>query len=162
MRITALLSPERIICAAEVSSRKRAFEHLAEMLAQAHPNLNTATVLEALTNREKLGSTTVGNGVALPHTCLPITQAIGALLCLREGIKMDTPDKKPVQLFMAILVPENAAMEFPPFITELTNILLSKTVLEGLRQQTDAKAILAYLDGLFEPPTPYYPTALAA
>lgn len=162
MRITALLSPERIVCAADVSSRKRAFEYLAEMLAQAHPNLNTATVLEALTNREKLGSTAVGNGVSLPHACLPITQTIGALLCLKEGIKMDTPDKKPVQLFMAILVPENAAAEFTPFITELTNVLLNKTVLEGLQQQTDAEAILAYLDGLFDSPNPYYPTALAA
>ncbi|MBU0654955.1 MAG: PTS sugar transporter subunit IIA [Gammaproteobacteria bacterium] len=152
MDITSLLSPERIACETEVSSKKRAFERLAEMLASDQTELEPEAIFDALINREKLGSTTLGNGVAIPHACRPIHSPRGALLLLQDGIKMDTPDKKPVQLFMAILVPTEEQNGHTHLITELTSILLQKSMLEQISQFHEPKTVMDYLVTLFNPP----------
>ena len=162
MDITTLLIPERIAHAQEMSSRKRVFERLAELLASAQDGLSAEVIFDALTNREKLGSTALGNGVALPHTSIAIPEARGALLLLEEGLKMDAPDKKPVQVFMAILVPADKASDFSPCITELASILLQKPLLEQLYHYRDPADIIAYFNGLLTPMPQYYTTALAA
>jgi len=162
MDITTLLSPERIACELDVSSKKRAFEKLAKMLASAQDALDMETVFEALINREKLGSTALGNGIAIPHACLSIAQPCGALLLLEEGVKMDAPDKKPVQLFMAILVPASNVPDFSPLITELTGFLSQKSLTEQLREIHEPSAILDYLSAYFTPAEQCYRTALAA
>jgi PTS system nitrogen regulatory IIA component len=162
MDIATLLAPERIAYAQEISSRKRVFERLAELLVNAQDDLSAEAVFDALTNREKLGSTALGNGVALPHTSIAIPEARGALLLLEEGLKMDAPDKKPVQVFMAILVPTDKASDFSPCITELASILLQKPLLEQLQHYREPDDILTYFNGLLSPPPQYYVTALAA
>ncbi|QLQ30857.1 MAG: PTS sugar transporter subunit IIA [Candidatus Thiothrix singaporensis] len=149
MDIAALLSPERIRCETEVSSKKRAFELLSALLATGSEGLDADAIFDALINREKLGSTTIGNGVAIPHACLPISQAIGALLLLEDGIKMDAPDKKPVQLFLAILAPSNQAPDYSDLITHLTNALLQKSLIEHICQYRDAKLVQEYFCSLF-------------
>lgn len=162
MDITTLLTPERIAHAQEMSSRKRVFERLAELLASAQDGLSAEVIFDALTNREKLGSTALGNGVALPHTSIVIPEARGALLLLEEGLKMDAPDKKPVQVFMAILVPADKASDFSPCITELASILLQKPLLEQLYHYREPADILNYFNDLLLPTPQYYATALAA
>jgi PTS system nitrogen regulatory IIA component len=163
MDITTLLSPERIAYEPDVSSKKRAFECLATMLANTQGMLDVETIFDALTNREKLGSTALGNGIAIPHASLSITRPCGALLLLDEGVKMDAPDKKPVQLFMAILVPSSQASEFSQLITELASIFLAqKSLIDNIRQLHEPAAILTYLDDIFTPPEQRYGAALAA
>ena len=162
MDITTLLSATRIACKPDVSSKKRAFEQLAEMLATSQNTSNAEAIFDALTNREKLGSTAIGNGVAIPHACMSVNQPYGALLLLEDGVKMDTPDKKPVQVFMAILVPADKASDFSPCITELASILLQKPLLEQLYHYREPADILTYFNGLLLPTPQYYATALAA
>lgn len=162
MDITTLLSPERIACKPDVSSKKRAFEQLAEMLATGQDTLGVDMIFDALTNREKLGSTTMGNGVAIPHACMSVTQPRGALLLVEDGIKMDAPDKKPVQLFMAILVPPNQAPDYSDLITQLTSTLIQKSLIEEICSYCDSETMLDYFITLFTPPNHPLEGALAA
>jgi PTS system nitrogen regulatory IIA component len=162
MNIAALLSPECIAREPEVSSKKRAFERLAGMLASCQENLEVESVLEALNNREKLGSTALGNGISIPHASLPIQHPCGALLLLDEGVKMDAPDKKPVQLFMALLVPASHVPDYSPLITDLTVVLSHKSLVEQVLELQDIPAVFAYLETLFASPSGYGDTNLAA
>ncbi|SEA83817.1 MAG: PTS sugar transporter subunit IIA [Candidatus Thiothrix putei] len=162
MDMTTLLSAARIACKPDVSSKKRAFEQLAEMLALGQPNLEAEAIFDALTNREKLGSTAIGNGVAIPHACMSIHQPCGALLLLEDGVKMDTPDKKPVQLFMAILVPANQAPDYSELITQLTSTLIQKSLIEQICCYQDTQTMLDHFLELFDPPSHPFAGALAA
>lgn len=168
MDITALLAPQRIVCKTEVSSKKRAFEHLATLLAHdakayGDTAISTAAVFDALSNREKLGSTAIGNGVAIPHACLPVKQPYAAVLLLDEGIKMDTPDKKPVCLFMAILVPSNTAVDYAELITQLAKTLMQKNVVEQIYcYQTEPIQLWEQLRTVFTPPPDPFAGAMAA
>ncbi|EIJ33830.1 PTS sugar transporter subunit IIA [Thiothrix nivea] len=152
MDITTLLSPERVSCETEVSSKKRAFEQLAALLVTGYAGLEAETIFHALINREKLGSTAIGNGVAIPHACLPIPQPLGALLVLEDGIKMDAPDKKPVQLFLAILAPANEAPNYSELITRLTGTLLQKSLIEQMCRYNDRQGMLDQFRAFFDPP----------
>lgn len=162
MDIATLLAPERIACEMEVSSKKRAFEQISALLATGHAGLDAEAIFDALINREKLGSTAIGNGVAIPHACLSVPQPIGALLLLEDGIKMDTPDKKPVQLFMAILAPASEAPDYSELITQLTGTLLQKSLIEQICRFRDTKVMLEYFCSLFNPPEHPFEGALAA
>ncbi len=162
MDITTLLSPTRIACKFEVSSKKRAFEQLANMLAADQASLGAEAIFDALTNREKLGSTAIGNGVAIPHACMSVHQPCGALLLLEDGVKMDAPDKKPVQLFMAILVPANQAPDYSELITQLTGILMQKSLIEQLCCYHDAQTVLDRFRELFDQPRHPFVGAMAA
>ncbi|QQZ30007.1 PTS transporter subunit EIIA [Thiothrix subterranea] len=162
MDITTLLSPTRIACKPDVSSKKRAFEQLATMLAADQASLEAEAIFDALTNREKLGSTAIGNGVAIPHACMSIQQPCGALLLLEDGVKMDTPDKKPVQLFMAILVPANQAPDYSELITQLTSTLMQKSLIEQICCHHDTQTVLDHFLELFDPPKHPFVGAMAA
>lgn len=162
MDITTLLSSERIACKPDVSSKKRAFEQLADMLATGQNTLGAEAIFDALTNREKLGSTAIGNGVAIPHACMSVHQPRGALLLLEEGIKMDAPDKKPVQLFMAILVPVNQAPDYSELITQLTSTLMQKSLIEQICRYRDKQVMLDHFIALFTPPGRPFEGAMAA
>lgn len=152
MDIAALLSPQNIAWEPEVSSKKRAFERLAGMLTSCQDNLEESVVLEALNSREKLGSTAMGNGISIPHAGLPIQHPCAALLLLGDGVKMDAPDKKPVQLFMALLVPANHVPDYSPLITELTLTLSQRSLVERILELQESSEILDYLMQLFAKP----------
>lgn len=155
MDIINLLTPERIACETEVSSKKRAFEQLAQMLAcgndETSATLDAQDIFNALTGREKLGCTALGNGVAIPHAGMPIETARGAMLVIEEGIKMDAPDRKPVQLFMAILVPEGSTTDYSGLITQLARTLSQKDLIEQICNFNDSRLMLDYLSVLFPP-----------
>lgn len=155
MDIVTLLSPDKIHHEQEVSSKKRAFEILADLLVKNQIDLNTQsslssdTIFDALLNREKLGSTTLGNGIAIPHACLSITTPSAALLVIDEGLKMDTPDKKPVEVFLAILVPETEASTYSAGMTELALELTHINVVAQLKDLTDPHTIFEQISQLF-------------
>lgn len=168
MEIATLLAPQRIVYATEVSSKKRAFEYLATLLANeaeaySATEISATAIFDALSNREKLGSTAIGNGVAIPHACLPVKQPYAAVLLLDEGIKMDTPDKKPVCLFMAILVPSNTAVDYAELMTQLTKTLMQKTIVEQIFcYQTEPAQLWEQFRTLFTPPPDPFAGAMAA
>lgn len=163
MDLTALLSPERMAREAEVSSKKRAFEILARLLAQGLDELGADVIFNALTNREKLGSTAVGNGVTIPHACLPLSLPRAALLVVDEGIRMDTPDKKPVHILMALLVPADEVDLHTHLLTDLTHLLANKELCEQVCHFRNSQSMLNYFSTVTLPDnSPPSPSTLLA
>ena len=153
MNIASLLTSDRILCGAESTSKKRLLETLADMLAKDLPELDVATVFEGLLHRERLGSTGIGHGVAIPHGRLPgIHKAIGALITLGEGIDYDAPDQQPVDLLFALIVPEESTEEHLQILATLAQSFSSEDTANKLRQCKNIEQVLS-VTGQWEVPT---------
>ena len=154
MQTLPLLLPEQMACLEELSSRKRVFEKLAELLTQQQTSLGAEAVFEALTNREAgKHCTTLGNGIAIPHACLNISAPLISVVALAQGIKMDTPDKNPVQIFLAIIVPNQDSGElYRATISQLAILLTQPSLIENLllHNQTH-ETLLTYLNKALQP-----------
>ena len=95
----------------DIGSKKRLLEALGEMLATSIPSLTPEAVFERLLERERLGSTGLGHGIALPHARMrEVKQAVGAFAQLENGVDFDAIDDQPVDLAFALLVPEEATV----------------------------------------------------
>lgn len=141
-----LIPPERIRCGVQVASKKRLIETLAELLATAHPRLQTATVFEHLIERERLGSTGLGHGIALPHARIEhIPQAVGAFVQTVQGVDYDAADGQPVDLAFALLVPETANEEHLRLLAHLATLFSNPEVRARLRAAQDSEQVLAAL-----------------
>lgn len=151
MDIVTLLSTDRIAIETEVSSTKRTFEILSDLLCRdtSDSEMCTESVFDALVSREKLGSTALGNGIAVPHTCMPIEEPKAALLLMEEGLKMDAPDKKPVHLLVVLLIPETNNHTYRPLLRELTLTINRKGLYQDLLEYKDPSQVLDYLSSLF-------------
>ena len=109
MELERILSPECTRAGLAAASKKRALELASELLASAHPELDPGQLLDALIARERLGSTAVGEGVALPHCRFgACTTPTAALLRLEEPIDFEASDRRPVDLVFVLVVPEEA------------------------------------------------------
>ncbi len=127
------------------SSRKRALEHASEILA-SHYGLNARLVLEQLLARERLGSTALGDGVAIPHCRFEdCDSAIGALLSLDTAIDYDAPDDNKVDLLFVLLVPTDAASEHLQILSELAGLFINASNREMLRSATSNESLHASL-----------------
>ena len=106
--LTALLTPERVRIDVDASARSRVFEEAGRLFA-AYPGLDAARVAASLAEREKMGSTGVGQGGALPHARVKgLREPMAAFFRLKLPILFDAPDGKPVSLVFVLLVPEHA------------------------------------------------------
>lgn len=151
MDITTLLSTDRIVFEDEVSSTKKAFEQLSRLLHQDNPDsdLSADDVFDELTSREKLGSTALGNGIAIPHTCMDIPEPIAALLVTEEGIKMDTPDKKPVHLLFALLIPRQNSKRYQLLLKEIAANINQKGLYQEMLEHQSPSRALDHISSLF-------------
>jgi len=110
MRISEFLSPEAVIAELASSSKQGALAELCTPLAKVQPGLNTERLVDVLVQREKLGSTGIGDGVAIPHGKMSeLSRLIASFGVSHSGIDFDAIDGKPTHLFFALLAPENSA-----------------------------------------------------
>lgn len=134
MDITDLIIPERVVCNAPVSSKKRALELLGNLIASGQEAPEARSIFDSLLNRERLGSTGLGHGVALPHGRLPDSEhAIGAFLKLQEGIDFDAIDQQSVDLIFALLVPEHFTDEHLKILAFLAEMFSDQDFCAQLR-----------------------------
>ena len=106
--IAKLLPAQNVVLDLDVSSKKRVFEH-AGLLFENNQNVARSQVFDSLFAREKLGSTGLGQGIAIPHGRIKgLKEAVGAMIRMREPIPFDAPDGQPVNLIFVLLVPERA------------------------------------------------------
>ncbi len=130
--IGEILPVSHILLDLEVSSKKRLFEQ-AGLLLENEVSLSRADVFECLFSREKLGTTGLGQGVAIPHgRHASVKKAVGAFIRLKEPVAFDAPDGKPVSLVFVLLVPENATGEHLEVLSQLAGKFSSKSVREAL------------------------------
>jgi len=108
MNITDLLLSERVSCCNDVGSKKRLLEYISELLAASSPGISQNDIVDALICREKLGSTGLGKGVAIPHGRIThLEQPVCAFVKLATPVDFDATDGQPVDLVFALLVPED-------------------------------------------------------
>lgn len=134
MQIQSLLTPERTCSGLDASSKRRALELLAQTIAQDIPSLDTDDLLRRFLARERLGSTGIGHGIAIPHCRVSIgAGAIGALITLTQPIEFDAIDGEPVDILFAMLVPEEAHDEHLKNLAALASALTRSEFRERLR-----------------------------
>ncbi len=106
MQLSDLLSLDCTACAVQGHSKKRILELISQIAHQHDPSLDEKEILTSLLQREKVGSTGIGGGIAIPHGRLSnIHQAIAIFITCKDGIGYDAIDEKPVDIFFALLVP---------------------------------------------------------
>ena len=143
MNISDIISPDRVICDADVSSKKRVLEQLSDMLASnSAETLVSQDVVDSLIARERLGSTGIGYGVAIPHGRIKNTDhAIAAFVQLHEGIDYDAADDQAVDLLFALLVPEESTSEHLQLLAQLAEMFSDEAFRDKLRATKDREAI---------------------
>jgi PTS system nitrogen regulatory IIA component len=143
-RLASILPLDHVVTHMEASSKKRAFEEAGLLFENLH-GLSRALVTDSLFSRERLGSTGLGHGVAIPHGRIKGLKApLAAVLQLEQPIGFDAPDEKPVNLLIFLLVPEAATQKHLEILSEIAE-LLSDT---GLREQLTTSAQAEQLHGL--------------
>ena len=142
-QIASLLTPEQVIADLDASSKKRVFEQVG-LLFENHQGIARSTVYDALFAREKLGSTGLGLGVAIPHGRIKgLKQATGAFVRLAVPVQFDAPDGKPVDLIFVLLVPEAANDQHLQLLAELAQMFSARKFREQVIGAADAAGIYA-------------------
>lgn len=142
IRIEDILSAEHCLIEAPVSSKKKLLEYLASFIANALGDSSTNDIFERFLNRERLGSTGIGEGVAIPHCRLPqCTQPFGILLKLDEAIDYDAMDHRPVDLVFALVVPEQADNQHLQVLATLARSFTSPEYRQSLRNAPNAEQL---------------------
>jgi PTS system nitrogen regulatory IIA component len=154
MNLDTLISSNAVICNNDIRSKKRALELLAELLANEanrtspspEEEIDALEIFQLLTEREKLGSTSMGHGVALPHTRTSLAQhAIGAFLKLENGIDFDSPDEQKTDLIFALMVPEHYTDEHLKILAYLATLFNNENFCEAIRSSSDTQEIYKHL-----------------
>lgn len=139
MKLSELITPERIACNLSTQSKKRVLEEISVLIATGEPKVTAIEVFDSLLSRERLGSTGIGHGVAIPHGRLKnITRAVGALVKLQEAVDFDAIDNQPVDLLFALLVPENSTEEHLHILANIAALFNDEMTRDKLRQTTSA------------------------
>lgn len=146
MHLIDLLSPSRVKVGVHVSSKKRLLETAAGLLAQGQaPELERA-VFDNLCARERMGSTALGHGVAIPHgRCAELNAAVGACIRLAEPVDFAAADGKPVDLVFALAVPQHFTHQHLLLLAELADMFGNEAFRERLRDATDGSALYRLL-----------------
>ena len=140
-----LVAPKAIIPALKVNGKKQALQEIAGKAAELTGQGERA-ILEILLQREKLGSTGVGNGVAIPHGKLPkLNTLFGLFARLERPVDFDALDGQPVDLIFLLLAPEGAGADHLKALARVARLLRDSEVARKLRESRDADAIYAVL-----------------
>ena len=134
MNISSLISPERVTRRGGITSKKRVLEHVSELLARETARLGWEEIFDSLVNREKLGSTGLGKGVALPHGRMALLdKPVCAFLKLDRPVDFDAADNQPVDLVFALLVPENSTEEHLQVLSMIAELFSNPSFCSSIR-----------------------------
>ncbi len=148
MDINKLIAPDRVICLKDISSKKRVLEKLSELLCLGAAEFDTADVFNRLIERERLGSTGLGHGVALPHGRMGENEiTVGAFIKLDEGVDFDSPDKQPADLLFALLVPEHHTSEHLQILASLAGMFSDTEFCNRLRKCSTSEELYSTING---------------
>ena len=140
--LAQLLTASQVLLDLDASSKKRVFEQ-AGMLFESHLGVARSTVFDSLFAREKLGSTGLGQGIAIPHGRIKgLKQAAGAFIRLSNPVAFDSPDGRPVSQLFVLLVPEQATEEHLQILSELAQRFAERSFREALASAADAAAVV--------------------
>jgi PTS system nitrogen regulatory IIA component len=138
-RLAAILPSAQALVQVDVTSKKRAFEEAGLLFENLH-GLNRALVADSLFARERLGSTGLGHGVAIPHGRIKgMKTPLAAVFRLAQPIGFDAPDEQPVCLLFFLLVPEASTQKHLEILSEIAEMLSDNALRERLKKSNDAQ-----------------------
>lgn len=124
MKITDFLTVQSVIPALKSREKSAVLDEMAGWLVSVHPQLNTKRVLDVLQEREKISTTAIGEGVAIPHGKLPgVDHVLGVFARSAEGVDFASLDGEPTHLFFALIAPENAAADHLKALARISRLL---------------------------------------
>ena len=146
MNISELLIQERVSCCPQIGSKKRLLEHLSELLARNLPQISRNEIFDSLISREKLGSTGMGRGVAIPHGRLAaLERPVCAFIRLDQPIEFDALDGQPVDLVFALIVPEDSTEEHLQILSTIAALFSNPAFCSGIRDCKNDACLLQLL-----------------
>lgn len=141
MHLLDLLAPARVAAGAKAPGKKRLLETLAHLLADGDAD-RERLMFDSLCQRERLGSTALGHGVAIPHGRSPgLTAATGAFVRLAEPVDFGAPDGEPVDLLFALAVPEHFTQQHLVLLSQLAEMFSDAGFRQRLREAPDAEVL---------------------
>jgi len=145
MEISDLITPAAVISHLRATSKKQALQELARRAAEI-TGLHERAIFDVLIERERLGTTGVGNGIAIPHGKLPTLERLYGLFArLERPINFDSIDEQPVDLIFLLLAPESAGADHLKALARVSRLLRDKSVCEKLRGTDNADGLYALL-----------------
>lgn len=145
MELEDLVSPEGVVAHLKVTSKKQALQELSARAAEL-TGISERTVFETLLERERLGSTGVGQGIAIPHGKLAqLTRLYGLFAQLDTPVDFESVDDQPVDLVFLLLAPETAGADHLKALARISRLLRNPAVVEKLRASDDPAALFAIL-----------------
>lgn len=137
-RLASILSPAQVLVHVEASSKKRVFEEAGLLFENLH-GLNRSLVTDSLFSRERLGSTGLGHGVAIPHGRIKgLKSPMAAVIQLAQPIGFDAPDEQSVNLLIFLLVPEAATQKHLEILSEIAEMLSDTVLREKMAASTSS------------------------
>ena len=145
MEINDLLVPEGVVADLKATSKKQALQDLAKHAAEVS-GLHERAIFDVLMERERLGTTGVGNGIAIPHGKLASLERLHGLFArLEQPIDFHAIDERPVDLIFVLLAPENAGADHLKALARISRLLRNNGICDKLRGTDSAEALFAIL-----------------
>ena len=142
MKLNAVLSADRVVSGVSVTSKKKALEELSKLLGKGAGDLSATDIFNGLTAREKLGSTGLGHGVAIPHGRMAgVGNSVGAFLRLKHPVDYDAHDGQPVDLVFGLVVPVAATEEHLKHLAAIAEKFSDEEFCKKVRAAKDDKAL---------------------
>lgn len=146
-RLASILPVDQVLVSVDVTSKKRAFEEAGLLFESLH-GLSRALVTDSLFARERLGSTGLGHGVAIPHGRIKGLKApMAAVFQLSQPIGFDAPDEQPVQLLIFLLVPEAATQKHLEILSEIAELLSDGGLRDRIKNSDNRDALYGLISG---------------
>lgn len=145
MELADILAERAVLCCTGVKTKRQLFEDLAARAAEltGHPQ---AEILEAITSREELGSTGLGNGIAVPHGKIAGLKGVTAVFArLDQPIEFDSVDDQPVDIVMMLLAPSGAGADHLKALSRVARLLRTESVVDELRRIDDSAQLYSVL-----------------
>lgn len=143
MDLSSIITAEFTFLDVAGASKKRAIENAAALIAEQAPEFSAGELFDSLMSRERLGTTAVGEGVAIPHCrAKHCTNIIGALIRLAEPVDFDAPDQLPVDIMFILIVSEDATEEHLALLGQVAQRFSNPQLREKLRQVSDKTQFL--------------------
>ncbi len=146
-RLSSILPTAQVLVGVDATSKKRAFEEAGLLFEKLH-GLNRATITDSLFARERLGSTGLGHGVAIPHGRIKgMKVPMAAVFQLTQAIGFDAPDEQAVNLLIFLLVPEAATQKHLEILSEIAELLSDAVLRDKLKTTPDATELHGLITG---------------
>ncbi|CAM4113848.1 PTS IIA-like nitrogen regulatory protein PtsN [Pseudoalteromonas byunsanensis] len=146
MKLSSLINKDCSKAAVLFNSKKRVLEYISELAHEQLPELSQHDILNALMSREKLGSTGIGKGIAIPHGRIEgIDEVTAMLLVNQQGIPFDAIDNRPVDIFLALIVPEGDNQQHLKTLAAIAEKLNNKEFCKQLRNAGNDEELYAII-----------------